>query len=172
MPPIEKGPFIMRPFNSIRILIGGAALGFGFLVYLMARPPERTYFLFRTGMTNTLYHVLPRLFDPLSANLPAFLHVFAFTLITGGILSSQKIGSLVVAVSWLITECAFEVGQKFPAWSEALVPRWFDSLPVLENARSFFRTGTFDPLDLVAAAVGAVVAYVALLATMERRVSL
>ena len=161
----------MRPFTSLRVLIGGAALGFGLFVYLVARPPEQTYFLFRLGITTTLYHLLPPLFDRLGANLPAFLHVFAFTLITGGILRCRKLGSLVVAGSWLLTDCAFEVGQKFPAWSEGLVPLWCDSLPVLENARSFFRTGTFDPLDLVAAAVGATAACIVLLATMERRVS-
>jgi hypothetical protein len=174
LPPTEKGPLPMHlhPFTSLRILLGGAALGVGCLVYLVARPPEHTYFLFRIGMTTTLYHALPPLIDRLSENLPAVLHVFAFTLLTGGILKCRKVGSLVMAGSWLITDCAFEVGQKFPTWSEALVPRWCDSLPILENARNYFQTGTFDPLDLVAAAIGATAAYLVLLATTtERRVS-
>lgn len=141
----------------------------GLLVYLTDRPPDATYFLVRLGVTNSLYDFVPPLFGPLGWNLPAFLHVFSLVLVTGGILACRKTGSLVVSLSWLVTEWAFEVGQKFPAWADALVPRWFDSIPVLETTRNYFRVGTFDPLDMVAVAVGAVAAYFALLATMERR---
>jgi hypothetical protein len=161
----------MRPVNITQVLIGGAALAVGLFVYLMARSPEQVYFLSRLGVPDSIYRSLPPLFGSLGGSLPSFLHVFAFILMTGGILGCRKTGSLVVALSWLITECAFEIGQKFPNWSEALVPRWFDSFPILDNTRSFFRTGTFDPLDMVAAVVGAMVAYFSLLATMERRVS-
>lgn len=159
----------MSRFSMIRILIGGAALGAGFLAYLIARTPEQTYFLYRIGLTTGLHPSLPPLLALLSGSLPAFLHVFAFILITGGILACQKSGSLIVACSWLITDWAFELGQGFSAWSEALVPRWFDSLPVLENTRSFFRSGTFDPLDMIAVCLGALTAYSVLLATRERR---
>jgi hypothetical protein len=161
----------MSRFGTIRVLIGGAALGVGFLVYLLARPPEQTYFLYRIGMTPGVHHTLPPRIDLVSGSLPAFLHVFAFILITGGILTCQKSGSLIVACSWLITDWAFELGQRYPAWSEALVPRWFDALPVLENTRRFFRTGTYDPLDMIAVCLGALAAYSVLLATTERRTS-
>jgi hypothetical protein len=159
----------MRPINTAQILIGAGALILGLLLYLTDRPPDETYVIARIGLTNTLYHVVSSLFGPLGWNLPAFLHAFAFILITGGILACGKKGSLFVAGSWLLTEWAFELGQKFPAWAETLVPRWFDSVPVLETTRNYFRVGTFDPLDMVAAAVGAVAAYCALLATRERR---
>jgi len=159
----------MRPINTTRILIGTGALVIGLLVYLTDRPPNETYFLFRIGVKNSLYHVVPPLFGPLGWNLPAFLHIFALILVTGGILACRERGSLVVAVSWLLTEWAFEIGQKFPVWAEALVPRWFDSIPVLENTPNYFRVGTFDPLDMVAIAIGAAAAYSVLLATMERR---
>ena len=161
----------MRPINTTQILIGTGALALGLLVYLTDRPPEETYFLARIGVTHGLYGFVPPSFGRLGWNLPSFLHVFAFILITGGILGCRKTGSLVVTLGWLVTESAFEVGQKFPEWSQSLVPRWFDSLPILENARNFFRTGTFDPWDMVAATVGAMAAYLALLATTERRAS-
>lgn len=159
----------MRPINTTQILIGVGALVMGLLLYLTDRPPDETYFLVRLGLTNSLYHIVPPVFGALGWNLPAFLHVFAFILITAGILGCRHVGSVMVTVSWLLTEWAFELGQKFPAWTEALVPRWFDSIPVLEAARNYFRVGTFDPLDMVAGAVGAVAAYYTLLATMERR---
>lgn len=157
----------MRPINTTRILIGAGALVIGLLLYFTDRPPDETYFLARIGLTNTLYHVVPPLFGHLGGNLPAFLHVFALILITGGILASGRTGSLIVAVSWFVTDAAFELGQKFPAWTERLVPGWFDAIPILDTTRNYFRFGTFDSLDMVAVAVGAAAAYGALLATMD-----
>jgi hypothetical protein len=120
-------------------------------------------------LTSSLHHIVPPLFGHLGGNLPAFLHVFALVLITGGILACARKGSLIVAVSWFATDAAFELGQKFPAWAERLVPRWFDAIPILDATRNYFRFGTFDALDIVAVAIGAAAAYGALLATMERR---
>jgi hypothetical protein len=155
--------------RAMRIAIGLAGGGVGILVYLVDRRPEHTYFLFRIGVTRHLYESASPVFGFLNQNLPGFLHVFAFSLITGGILACRKKGSLIVALSWFATDAAFEVGQRFPARAESLIPQWFDSLPVLESARVFFRAGTFDPLDLIAMAFGAVAAYGLLLVTVERR---
>ena len=68
-------------------------------------------------------------------------------------------------LSWLLADCAFELGQAFVRIS----PDVFHGVPILENTGNFFVNGTFDPLDLVAATVGAAAAYLFLLATMERR---
>jgi hypothetical protein len=157
----------MRASYVTRIAIGVTALGVGLLVYLADRRPEQIYFLQRIGVTHALYGGASTLFGSLGQNLPAFIHAFAFALITGGILACGQRGSLIVVLGWFATDAAFELGQRFPAWSEQFVPRWFDSLPVLESARPFFRDGTFDPLDLFAMAVGAVAAYFLLLATMR-----
>ena len=161
----------MRPINTTRILVGAGALFVGLLLYLIDRPPDHTYFLFRLGLTSSLHHLVPPLFNHLGGNLPAFLHVFALVLITGGILACGRKGSLIVAVCWFATDAAFEFGQKFPAWAERLVPRWFDSIPILDATRNYFQFGTFDSLDIAAVAIGAAAAYGALLATMERRSS-
>jgi hypothetical protein len=138
-------------------------------VYLADRRPEQTYFLYRIGVTHALHGGTSALFGSLGQNLPAFLHVFAFALITGGILACGKRGSLIVVLVWLATDVVFELGQRFPEWADVLVPRWVESLPVLENASSFFRAGTFDPRDLIAMAIGAMAAYSLLLVTVERR---
>jgi hypothetical protein len=159
----------MRSASTTRIVIGLAALGIGLLVYLIDRRPEQTYFLFRLGMAHAFRESAPPVFGLLGQNLPAFLHVFAFILITGGILGCGIKGSMLVAVSWFLTDAAFELGQRFPATAEFLIPRWFDTLPILESARIFFRGGTFDLLDIFAMALGALAAYGLLLMTMERR---
>ncbi len=155
--------------SATRIAIGLAAVGVGVLVYLVDRRPEDTYFLFRIGVTHTPFAGAAPVFGFLSQNLPAFLHVFAFILITGGILACRKKGALIVALSWSLTDAVFELGQRFPASAEIFIPQWFDTLPVLESARSYFRAGRFDPLDMIAIAFGALAAYGFLLITMERR---
>ncbi len=159
----------MRPINATRILVGAGALALGLLLYLIDRPPDQTYFLFRLGLTSSLYRAVPPVFGHFGGNLPAFLHVFAFILITGGILACGRRGSLVVAICWFATDVAFELGQKFPAWADCLIPHWFDSILLLDATRSYFRFGTFDSMDVLAVAIGAAVGYGALLATMERR---
>jgi hypothetical protein len=138
-------------------------------VYLADRRPEQTYFLHQIGVTHTLDGGSSSLFGSLGQNLPAFLHVCAFALLTGGILACGKRGSLFVVLGWLATDVVFELGQRFPGWADIVVPQWFDSLPILENVRAFFRAGTFDPRDLIAMTIGAMAAYSLLLVTMERR---
>lgn len=159
----------MRVSSVTRIVIGMMALCVGLLVYLADRRPEQTYFLYRIGVTHALDGGSSSLFGSLGQNLPAFLHVFAFALITAGILACGKRGSLIVVLGWLATDVVFELGQRFSGWAEVLVPQWFESLPILENVRAFFRAGTFDPRDLIAMTIGAMAAYSLLLVTMERR---
>lgn len=159
----------MRVSSVMRIVIGMMALSVGLLVYLADRRPEQTYFLYRIGVTHALFGDIPSFFGSLGQNLPAFLHVFAFALITGGILACGKRGSLIVVLGWFATDVVFELGQRFPGWADVLAPQWFESLPILENVRAFFRAGTFDPCDLIAMAFGAMAAYSLLLVTMERR---
>ena len=129
----------MRVSSVTRIVIGMTALSVGLLVYLADRRPEQTYFLHRIGVTHALYGGIPSFFGSLGQNLPAFLHVFAFALITGGILACGKRGSLIVVLGWFATDVVFELGQRFPAWSDVLVPRWFDSFPSGERARLLSR---------------------------------
>jgi len=162
----------MRPINRTRILIGAGALVIGLVVYLTDRPPNEDVLPFPDRRDEQSLSCCPATVWASGWNLPAFLHVFALILVTGGILACRERGSLVVAVSWLLTEWAFEIGQKFSVRAEALVPRWFDSIPVLEITRNYFRVGTFDPLDMVAVAVGAAAAYSVLLATIGTEVSM
>ena len=60
---------------------------------------------------------------------------------------------------------AFEVGQMFPKWSTSIIPDWFTGIPFLGNTENYFLKGTFDILDVIAIALGAVTAYLVLLRT-------
>ncbi len=154
----------MGSVNRIQILIGMAGMFIGSLVYFIDRPPEMTYFI-SIFFEHNLFDILPPVFGTIGHNLPAFIHVFSFTLITAGILSCGRLGCLIVCSGWILINCAFEVGQKFNDWPASLVPDWFTGILFLENTRDYFLQGTFDYLDLAAVALGAITAYITLLVT-------
>jgi hypothetical protein len=80
-------------------------------------------------------------------------------------MSCQKRGRLIICLSWFFVDFAFELGQKFNEWALNLIPTWFSGIPFLENTENYFLRGTFDISDLVAVALGTVIAYCVLLAT-------
>jgi hypothetical protein len=49
--------------------------------------------------------------------------VFAFILITAGLLGYRKKGYFIICLSWLLVDCAFELGQKFNMFSEVDSPK-------------------------------------------------
>ena len=155
--------------NILQILIGIAGLLFGSLIYLIARPPDQTYFVFSSPINISLSNTIPNLFGSIGNSLPAFLHVFSFILITAGLIFCNKRGYLIICLSWLLVDSAFEVGQKFTTWFTSIIPGWFAGIPFLENAENYFLKGTFDFLDLAAIAFGTVIAYFVLLTTNKRK---
>jgi hypothetical protein len=162
----RKEPRRLPPVNKAQILAGAFSFTLGLFVYLLDRPAEGIYFLYRTSTAFSLHDALPGLFfGALGGSLPTFIHVFSFSLLTAGFLACKKRGSQIVILSWLLVECAFEVGQEFVRIS----PDVFQGVPILENIGNFFVNGTFDPLDLVAATAGAAAAYLFLLITMKGR---
>lgn len=154
--------------NWLQILIGAASLLFGTFVYLVDRPPDQTYFVYNSSIAISLYNILPNLFGPIGNSLPAFIHVFSFILITAGLIAYQKRGYLIICFSWLIVDCAFELGQKFNSLAVKIIPHWFSRIPFLENTDNYFFTGTFDYFDLTAITIGTIMAYFVLLTTRKR----
>jgi len=154
--------------DAIRVVIGIVVLLTGTLVYIVDRPADQTYFVSTGGSDISLHGSLPVLFGKLGGILPAFSHVFAFILITGGVLSCKKKGCLLVAVFWFIVDCAFEIGQHFNTSAAKLVPEWFNHLPFLESTGNYFKKGVFDWADLAAIFTGTLLAYWVLVKT-ERK---
>ncbi|MFH1934581.1 MAG: hypothetical protein ABIN18_23790 [Pseudomonadota bacterium] len=162
-----KSPRII--INKLQVLIGLAGLGLGSLVYIIDRPPDYTYFVYSNSIKINLHNTLPNIFGLVGNSLPAFIHVFAFILITAGFLGCRKRGAIIICLSWLLVDCAFELGQKFNMWSSKIIPDWFIGIPFLENSKHYFLFGTFDFFDLAAITIGAVIAYFVLIVTMGRR---
>ena len=162
----------MRLLNKTQILIGTIGLLFGSLVYLIDRPPDQTYFVYSSPINISLFKIMPTLFASIGNNLPEFIHVFSFILITSGLIFCNKRGYLIICFSWFLVDCAFELGQRFSSWSLKVIPDWFAGIPFLENTENYFLEGTFDVIDLGAITFGTVMAYYALLATRKKRIML
>jgi len=90
-------------------------------------------------------------------------------LITAGLLNCQKRGYIIICSFWFLTDFIFELGQKFNSLFLKIIPSWFESIPLLENTKSYFFYGTFDFIDLFAITTGTVIAYFILLATNKNK---
>jgi len=154
--------------NKLQIFIGAAGLIIGIFVYLTDRPPDQTYFIYKSGLDISLYKILPSLFGPIGNHLPAFIHVFSFILITAGLIAYQKRKYIIICLFWFLIDSAFELGQRFNTLIIEFIPDWFGGIPFLENSKYYFLKGTFDFGDMAAIFVGTIAAYFILINTNER----
>jgi hypothetical protein len=132
-------------------LAGVAFLILGGMVYVVDRPG--VLFLPATlSRFARLFH-----FGVLSGQLPAFAHACGFTLLTVAVLRLFERAAQ-VALIWFIVETIFELGQHRHCYNfiEWLLPKACQSTTSAQCAFvSYFRNGTFDYLDLLAAGLGA-----------------
>jgi hypothetical protein len=158
---VSRGPLRSCKTNRPRILVGLGVLSLGALVYLFARSPESYGFGAIVG--GSLGFVRPHgiLSGVLANNLPSFAHVFAFSLMTAGLLGTRRKGNLLICLLWFLIDTGFEIGQGLKPISLAIIPEWFEvhTLP-MANLQEYFRYGTFDIGDLVAGLLGALAAFV------------
>jgi hypothetical protein len=134
------------------------ALAIGATVYMVGRPLGSVYLLPAGWSLADSQHL--RL-GWLGNNIPSFVHVYAFGLLTAAVLGASRSLALASCATWWAIDCLFEVGQHplLSPYISAAAPPWFSNVPVLENIVPYFVCGTFDPWDLVAIALGALAAY-------------
>ncbi len=139
-------------------LIALATLAIGVLVYVLDRPAGTAYFLPQSISFANGNHSW---FGAWGGRLPEFAHVYAFILLTVAVSPWPK-RVLPACVFWWVLATLAEVAQHSALAPRvvALVPDWFQQVPVLDNTASYFVHGTFDPWDLVAIALGTVSAYI------------
>jgi hypothetical protein len=95
---------------------------------------------------------------PLTGQLPAFLHAYAFTLLGVAALGASRAHAAIVAVAWTAAGSLLETGQ-LPAVAEPL-SRALAGIAGTGPVSAYFTGGTFDPLDICATALGALAACV------------
>lgn len=156
----------MRKVAHIALLLGVAALALGTLVYVIDRPPGVT----ALPDSISFYGILPALFGTIGQSLPAFTHVFAFSLLTAACLGNGRYVAVAACTIWLLVDTAFEFGQhpSLAPYLAAVIPEWFGQIPILGRAASYFLNGTFDPWDVAAIFAGTLAAYATLTLITQR----
>jgi hypothetical protein len=146
--------------NIPLILAGIGALCLGALVYLFGRPPESYGFSLIVRDYLSFIHPHSPLFGGLADNLPSFTHVFAFSLMTAGLLGPGRKGTLLICLMWFSIDAVFEIGQGLKPISLAIIPEWIKVHPVpMADLQEYIRCGTFDFRDILACLLGALAAF-------------
>lgn len=145
-----------------------SAIILGLCIYLFDRNPETVYFI---SNRFSLDRETGPFFGALGNYLPAFLHVYAFILLTVVVFAQSHRQILIICAGWLTIDSFFEVGQiNFLAESIAShTSGWFAGVPFLENTANYFLMGTFDILDLLSIAAGTLAAYITINLSKERQ---
>lgn len=96
----------------------------------------------------------------LANHVPDLVHPFVFILLTVAVVSpTVNLGA--ICLFWLTVDCLMEIGQLPQIATEiaSSLPDWFGHVPVLDHVGWYFLSGTFDPLDVLATALGCLGAY-------------
>ena len=135
---------------SAVFLSGLLVLAAGVLVYSLDRPTETVLFLpTALSLHAGQAHLPPFLGGP----LPTFLHTVAFGLMTAAFLRPGPKGWLAASAGWVVVNMVFELAQH----------------PEFAVHTGLGLPGFFDPLDLLAAMLGGVAAFLLLwTASMQR----
>jgi len=149
--------------NRKQLLVGILFLLLGSLIYVTDRDPAYVYFTRLFGIHLKLSGHGTNFLGAFGLRLPTFFHVFSFSLITASLISMNKKKYFAVCTGWFLMNCCLEMGQKFKQAATGVTPDFFDHFLFFENTRAYFLKGTFDWLDIVAAATGAIFAYLTLL---------
>ena len=153
--------------NKLQLFTGLSILVMGFLFYYFFRNAESTYFIQFFRLTQPIKET-PHLLQRFGYSLPTFIHVFAFSLLTAGIMENSKKGYATICLLWFGINVFFELGQKFDRWVIQFIPDWFSDIVLLENTKNYFLNGCFDYLDLLSITLGALLAYIFLITTQKK----
>lgn len=154
----------VSPINTWQIVIGCGVLFVGVLVYLLDRQQEQVLFiqaLKLPHLPNSEY----KIFGGLGNNLPSFIHVYSFSLLTSALmLSHSRKNYYKVCIIWIIIDVLFEFGQLIGPFININIPEIINyklSIPIIY----YFKHGTFDFIDILFSFFGGFAAYLTLITT-------
>ena len=130
----------------------------GAVVYLFDRSGADIYFIpewweFADGT--------PELFGAVGGSFPSFAHTYSFALVFCLLLAPWRVSPGLVCGGWSAVEALLEIAQLASIGTRILqsLPAWFADWPILANIPFYFSRGSFDPLDLLLALLGGLVAW-------------
>ncbi len=153
-----EGDLPLRRADALLTFMAVGSLAIGALVYVLDRPATTVYLL---PQALSLAAKQKAWFGAFGGPLPELVHVYAFILLTVVVSPWSRPALLPICGFWWAVAFLAEVGQ-LPTLAPriaALVPTWFQHIPVLSNTASYFSHGTFDLQDLVAVSIGSVGAF-------------
>ena len=152
---------------TIQTIAAVTALLIGVLVYLLDRQTESVYFM---SSWMALGDSLNPFFGTIGDQLPTFVHVYAFILLTMVVASPLRGSVLYICLFWFIIESLFELAQitVIALWIASYSSEWFHGIPLLENTAAYFLGGTFDVIDLCSIAAGTLAAYLTIVISTQR----
>jgi hypothetical protein len=150
--------------NPRQVLLGFIAISLGICIYITFRPSWQTVWI---PEIISLDWRKFQLFTEIGNNLTSFLHVFGFSLLTAGIIVRKKWTYMIICGSWLFLNLLFEFLQADAAYTRLnYMSINHDKLnPVLQWLKNYSLHGVFDPKDVFALIIGAILAYIILIKT-------
>jgi len=135
--------------------MGCGALALGLLVYLADRPAAHALLIPQFGLAAG-----QRWFGAAGLWLPSFVHPLAFSLFSAALLAPKPRWAFGACGFWFTVNVAFEIGQhpQVRGPLAAALRDGFGHGPVARALQNYFLRGTFDVGDLIAAALGAMLA--------------
>jgi hypothetical protein len=142
----------------VEFALGVSCLVAGALVYLFARPQGDAWLIGSLPATHARVSTsVGRLFG----QVPTLAHVIAFSLMTAATLKAGRRAAIAACTTWAAIDIAFECAQQ--RWLAmriaAVIPFAKNPGSFCSHARAYFLTGRFDWYDVLAAIVGAAVAF-------------
>ena len=145
--------------SSSLVVLAGALLALGLLVYVADRPPGRAMLLPAWARLAS-----GGWFDSVGDWLPSFIHPFAFSLLTVAALGPSARPRYGVCVAWGAVNAAFELGQLPRVATELARALHVSMLPtsLSRPLADYFVRGQFDFADLAAIVLGSTAAVIVL----------
>ncbi len=142
--------------NKLQLLIGFLLLISGAFIYIIDRPAwQTTWFPYRYSISNSKLE----LFGSIGDNLPSFIHVVSFSLLTAGIITDKKKFYVLICCIWVLINTIFEIIQINHTQISRL-SNWVEKYSL---------NGIFDFKDLLAIYLGGICAFFLLTLTKKQR---
>ena len=149
--------------SAAATMVALCAIAVGVAIYAFLRPQPAAFL--PVGWHRPLSHGLPAV---VMAGLPTFVHALVMSLLNATVLAVRSNAARgAICTAWCAIEIVFEVAQH-PAIGLPLLaslPSALAGTGAFTALASFVRGGTFDPLDIAAAAFGSLAAYAVLIRT-------
>ena len=157
---------ILWTTNVKRVCIGLASLTVGVLIYWIDRPGS---ILGANGLGMAYMEGDGRFFGAAGYSLPAFLHAFAFSLLTASLLPERRAIHAATCAGWLAVDSTFELLQhpELVPSDGQLLTTLGEYGPLGRVVSEHFRNGVFDTIDVACIILGALFAYATLSITRE-----